>query len=142
MGAALYSKPLYLVLGDLTFFHDLNGLIAAKLYEIDIHIILINNNGGGIFSFLPQSEHPKNFELLFGTPLNIEFEHAVRMFNGSFMKMADWDHFSEMMNKSSEAKGINVYEIMTNRDRNTAEHREFWRSVSQEISIYVKGEYS
>lgn len=142
LGAALYSKPLYLVLGDLTFFHDLNGLIAAKLYEIDIHIILINNNGGGIFSFLPQSEHPKNFELLFGTPLNIEFEHAVRMFNGSFMKMADWDHFSEMMNKSSEAKGINVYEIMTNRDRNTAEHREFWRSVSQEISIYVKGEYS
>ncbi|MDF2854290.1 MAG: 2-succinyl-5-enolpyruvyl-6-hydroxy-3-cyclohexene-carboxylate synthase [Neobacillus sp.] len=141
LGVAFYSKPLYLVLGDLTFFHDLNGLIAAKLYDIDIHIILINNNGGGIFSFLPQSEHPKNFELLFGTPLNIEFEHAVRMFNGSFTKISDWDHFNEMMKKSSEARGLNVYEITTKRDRNTEEHREFWRSVSQEISVYVKGEH-
>jgi 2-succinyl-5-enolpyruvyl-6-hydroxy-3-cyclohexene-1-carboxylate synthase len=142
LGVAVYSKPLYLVLGDLTFFHDLNGLIAAKLYDIDIHIILINNNGGGIFSFLPQSEHPKNFELLFGTPLNIEFEHAVRMFNGSFVKVTDWDHFNEMMKKSHDTKGINVYEISTKRDRNTAEHREFWGSVSQEISVYVKGEHS
>jgi len=73
LGAALNSPSLYLVLGDLTFFHDLNGLIAAKLYNININIILVNNNGGGIFSFLPQSEHPKHFELLFGTPLGIDF---------------------------------------------------------------------
>lgn len=139
LGAALYSKPLYLVLGDLTFFHDLNGLIAAKLYNIDIHIILVNNNGGGIFSFLPQSEQPKHFELLFGTPLDIEFEHAIRMFNGNYTKIKDWDHFNTVMNNTSEAKGINVYEITTSRERNTAEHREFWQAVSQEISFFVKG---
>ncbi|MEH7113996.1 2-succinyl-5-enolpyruvyl-6-hydroxy-3-cyclohexene-1-carboxylic-acid synthase [Neobacillus niacini] len=139
LGAALYSQPLYLVLGDLTFFHDLNGLIAAKLYGIDIQIIVVNNNGGGIFSFLPQSEHPKNFELLFGTPLNLEFEHAVRMFNGNFTKVKDWEHLSELMNPSAEVKGLNVYEVVTNRESNLTEHREFWRIVSQEISNYVKG---
>ncbi|OLS35807.1 2-succinyl-5-enolpyruvyl-6-hydroxy-3-cyclohexene-1-carboxylic-acid synthase [Bacillus sp. MRMR6] len=139
LGAALYSKPLYLVLGDLTFFHDLNGLLAAKLYQIDIHIILINNNGGGIFSFLPQSEHPKHFELLFGTPLNIEFEHAVRMFNGKFTKIENWDHLRSAMGNSRENKGINVYEIVTRRDTNLTEHRELWSAVSQEISKYVKG---
>ncbi len=141
IGAALYSQPLYLVLGDLTFFHDLNGLIAAKLYNIDIHIIVVNNNGGGIFSFLPQSEHPKNFELLFGTPLNIEFEHAVRMFNGNFTKIKNWDHLAKELQQSGDQKGINVYEIETNRDRNRDEHRELWRSVSQEISNFVKGEH-
>jgi 2-succinyl-5-enolpyruvyl-6-hydroxy-3-cyclohexene-1-carboxylate synthase len=139
IGAGLYSQPLYLVLGDLTFFHDLNGLIASKLYGIDVKIIVVNNNGGGIFSFLPQSEHPKHFELLFGTPLNLEFEHAVRMFNGNFARVRDWDHLEELMNHSTEAKGLNVYEVVTNRESNLAEHREFWRIVSEEISNFVKG---
>ena len=140
LGAAVFSKSLYLVLGDLTFFHDLNGLIAAKLYDIDIHIILVNNNGGGIFSFLPQSEHPKNFELLFGTPLNLEFEHAVRMFNGQFTKIKDWNHLELEMKKSVDQTGIHVYEIATKREKNRDEHREFWCSVSQEISNFVIGE--
>ena len=140
LGAAYYSKSLYLVLGDLTFFHDLNGLLAAKRFNIDIHIILVNNNGGGIFSFLPQSEHPKHFELLFGTPLDLEFEHAVRMFNGRFTRIKDWDHLRIELETSYKSNGINVYEITTNRDRNRDEHREFWQDVSQEITNFVKGE--
>lgn len=139
LGAGLYSQPLYLVIGDITFFHDLNGLVAAKLYGIDITIIVVNNNGGGIFSFLPQSQHPKNFELLFGTPLNLEFEHAVRMFNGNFTRVKDWTHLDNLMKQSSELKGLNVYEVVTNRESNLTQHREFWGIVSREISNYVKG---
>ncbi|MFL6516941.1 MAG: thiamine pyrophosphate-dependent enzyme, partial [Bacillus sp. (in: firmicutes)] len=140
LGAALYSKSLYLVLGDLTFFHDLNGLIAAKLYNIDINILLVNNNGGGIFSFLPQSEHPKNFELLFGTPLDLEFEHAVKMFKGEFTRIEDWDHLGSEMMKATNQTGLKVYELRTNRDVNRDEHRGFWSFVSREISNFVKGE--
>ncbi|MBT2738951.1 2-succinyl-5-enolpyruvyl-6-hydroxy-3-cyclohexene-1-carboxylic-acid synthase [Bacillus sp. ISL-7] len=140
LGAALYSKSLYLVLGDLTFFHDLNGLIAAKLYNIDINILLVNNNGGGIFSFLPQSEHPKNFELLFGTPLDLEFEHAVKMFKGKFTRIEDWDHLGSEMMKATNQTGLKVYELRTNRDVNRDEHRGFWSFVSREISNFVKGE--
>jgi 2-succinyl-5-enolpyruvyl-6-hydroxy-3-cyclohexene-1-carboxylate synthase len=139
LGAAVYSKPLYLVLGDLTFFHDLNGLLAAKLYDIDIHIILINNNGGGIFSFLPQADYPKNYELLFGTPLNMDFEHVVKMYNGKFTRIKDWDHFSSAMNQGIDSKGLNVYEIATKRDSNLSEHRKFWAAVSKEISNFVNG---
>ena len=139
LGAALYSKQLYLILGDLTFFHDLNGLIAAKLYQIDIHIIVVNNNGGGIFSFLPQAEAKGNFELLFGTPLNLDFEHAIRMFQGDFTRINDWDHFAKTMNMSRTTNGLNVYEMVTNRDKNSAEHRKFWGSLSHEISNFVKG---
>ncbi|WP_066258333.1 2-succinyl-5-enolpyruvyl-6-hydroxy-3-cyclohexene-1-carboxylic-acid synthase [Neobacillus drentensis] len=140
LGAALYSKSFYLVLGDLTFFHDLNGLIAAKLYNLDINILLVNNNGGGIFSFLPQSEHSKNFELLFGTPLDLEFEHAVKMFKGEFTKIEDWDHLESEMMKATNQTGLKVYELRTNRDVNRDEHREFWSFVSGEISNFVKGE--
>lgn len=139
LGAALYSKPLYLVLGDLTFFHDLNGLLAAKLYGIDIRIIIINNNGGGIFSFLPQAEYPKNYELLFGTPLDMDFEHVVRMYNGQFTRITDWDHLSSIMDHEVNSKGLNVYEVVTRRDTNRDEHRKFWGAVSQEISNFVNG---
>jgi 2-succinyl-5-enolpyruvyl-6-hydroxy-3-cyclohexene-1-carboxylate synthase len=141
LGAASVSQqPSFLVLGDLTFFHDLNGLLAAKLYPIDITIIIINNNGGGIFSFLPQAEHPKHFELLFGTPLDLDFEHVVRMYNGKFTRVQDWDHFGAVMESSKTTHGLNVIEVVTKRDRNTEEHRKMWNLVSQEISKYVNGE--
>lgn len=136
--AAVYPEPLYLVLGDLTFFHDLNGLLAAKLYSIDITIIVINNNGGGIFSFLPQAQHPKHFELLFGTPLDLDFEHVVRMYNGAFTRINDWGHLQTVMDQTRQ--GLNVLEVVTKRDRNTAEHRKMWNLVSQEISKYINGE--
>lgn len=140
LGASIYSKPLYLLIGDLTFFHDLNGLLPAKLYNLDLHIILVNNNGGGIFSFLPQAEHPKNFELLFGTPLNLEFEHVVRMYGGKFTSISDRMVFREAMETSLQQSGLNVLEVVTDREKNTAEHREIWSVVSREISKFVKGE--
>ena len=139
LGIGLSSQPLYLILGDLTFFHDLNGLIAAKLYGINIHIILINNNGGGIFSFLPQADHPKHFELLFGTPLDIDFQHAVKMYGGHYELITDWDHFSSSLLENAEKPGLKVTEIQTNRDNNLTEHRKLWNAVSQEISKLIKG---
>lgn len=138
--AAVSTAPLYLVLGDLTFFHDLNGLLAAKLHQLNITIIVINNNGGGIFSFLSQAEHPKNFELLFGTPLDLDFELVIRMYNGKFTRMKDWDHLNTMMSSPKIRQGLNVFEIDTKRDRNIAEHQKVWRTVSREISKFVKGE--
>ncbi|NHM33152.1 2-succinyl-5-enolpyruvyl-6-hydroxy-3-cyclohexene-1-carboxylic-acid synthase [Neobacillus terrae] len=140
LGAALYSGPMYLILGDLTFFHDLNGLLAAKLYDIDLNIIIVNNNGGGIFSFLPQASLPRNYELLFGTPIDLDFEHVVRMYNGNFSRSQVWDHFAAAFSELSPRKGLNVFEIVTNRDKSRDEHREMWNSVSREISKWVNGE--
>jgi 2-succinyl-5-enolpyruvyl-6-hydroxy-3-cyclohexene-1-carboxylate synthase len=139
IGAASVSQPLYLVVGDLTFYHDLNGLLAAKLYNINIKILLVNNNGGGIFSFLPQSGHPKNFELLFGTPLDLDFEHVVRMYNGKFDKITSWDEFTSTFLRNMDDSGLSVMEISTTRDRNATEHRELWNHVSREISKKING---
>ncbi|MFO1444269.1 2-succinyl-5-enolpyruvyl-6-hydroxy-3-cyclohexene-1-carboxylic-acid synthase [Bacillus sp. Bva_UNVM-123] len=140
LGAGVSLQPLYLVVGDLTFFHDLNGLIAAKQYGININIILINNNGGGIFSFLPQANHPKNFEQLFGTPLDLQFEHVVKMYGGHYELITDWDHFNTVMKKFATTQGLKVMEITTNREKNLSEHRDLWNAVSQEISRILEGE--
>jgi 2-succinyl-5-enolpyruvyl-6-hydroxy-3-cyclohexene-1-carboxylate synthase len=137
--AAVMEEPLYLVLGDLTFFHDLNGLIAAKLYKLNITIILVNNNGGGIFSFLPQAEHPKHFERLFGTPLDLDFSHAVEMYGGSYTVVKNWDHFHQSFAELKNQHGLKVIEVSTDRDRNLAEHRNLWKYVSREIVKELKG---
>jgi len=140
LGAAVYEQPLYLALGDLTFFHDMNGLIASKQFQIDITVLLINNNGGGIFSFLPQANHPKNFEKLFGTPLDLKFQHAVEMYGGHYELAENWEQLSNYLQNNAGKKGLKVVEITTNRDTNTLEHRELWESVSREISRYIEGE--
>ena len=137
LGAASVTGPLYLVLGDLTFYHDLNGLLAAKLYELDIKILLINNNGGGIFSFLPQASQPKHFELLFGTPVDLDFSHVVKMYGGTFDTISSWDQFTSSFRKNREYHGLSVMEMPTGRERNVVEHRELWNLVSREISQLV-----
>lgn len=140
LGAATVREPVYLVLGDLTFFHDLNGLIQAKQERLNIKIIVVNNNGGGIFSFLPQAAERKNFEKLFGTPLDLRFEHAVRMYGGRYADINDWDHFFAVFNEFSAYEGLSVMEIKTNREVNMREHRSLWEEVSREINRYLHGE--
>lgn len=140
LGVASVSQPCYLVLGDLTFYHDLNGLLASKLYNININILLINNNGGGIFSFLPQAKEPKHFEKLFGTPLDLDFSHVVEMYNGKYDLIQDWEHFSDTFAKNQEIGGLKVMEIRTTRDSNLKEHRDLWNSVSREITAMLKGD--
>ncbi|GBF12259.1 2-succinyl-5-enolpyruvyl-6-hydroxy-3-cyclohexene-1-carboxylic-acid synthase [Tepidibacillus sp. HK-1] len=134
LGATVSGSPLVLVIGDLSFYHDLNGLLAAKLHQLNATIVLINNNGGGIFSFLPQSKQEKHFELLFGTPLDLEFEHVVKMYGGRYKRIKDWQEFRLAVNQSLSTVGLDVIEILTNRQENEQLHRKLWHSLSEKIS--------
>jgi len=140
VGASVYADNLFLIIGDLSFFHDLNGLLAAKMHHLNITIIVINNNGGGIFSFLPQAGSSKNFENLFGTPIDIEFEYAVKMYGGNYQKVANWDEFQTSITKAVETSGLNVIEVPTNRDINVQTHRSMWNRVSQEKHHLLTGD--
>ncbi|QOR65984.1 2-succinyl-5-enolpyruvyl-6-hydroxy-3-cyclohexene-1-carboxylic-acid synthase [Cytobacillus suaedae] len=131
------SDRLVLVIGDLTFFHDLNGLLAAKQYSIPITIVLINNNGGGIFSFLPQAKEEKHFETLFGTPLDLDFEHVVSMYGGKFTRINTWESFESAFLLAGEMQGISVIEVPSIREDNVTIHRTLWNRVSQEISNFI-----
>lgn len=134
LGAASTSEdPVTLLIGDLSFYHDLNGLLAAKKYAINITIVLINNEGGGIFSFLPQAKDKKHFEALFGTPLDINFEHAIKMYEGSYHLAKDENDLQQALKNSYEEKGFSVIEIKTNREENVAWHREKWASITKEL---------
>jgi len=131
LGASAGTEgPLVLVIGDLSFYHDLNGLLAAKLHQLRATIVLINNDGGGIFSFLPQAEHPEHFEMLFGTPIGLNFRAPVEMYGGRFRRVGSWEEFRAALRNSLESPGLDVVEVPTDRARNVVLHRATWRAIS------------
>lgn len=135
LGASTEFKQSVLVIGDLSFFHDLNGLLAAKLYDLNMTIIVINNDGGGIFSFLPQAENNvRHFEQLFGTPIDVNFEHAVRMYGGRYYRAENWSEFRERYQQSLAQKGLDVIEVFTDRTENVRIHRQLWSKIEQQIT--------
>ena len=130
LGVAVNRNPLVLVIGDLSFYHDLNGLLAAKLHSLNATIVLINNDGGGIFSFLPQAGLPRHFETLFGTPLGLDFKPVVEMYQGSFTQVASWNDFRTALQDGLSSSGLNVLEVRTKREENVRLHREILAAVS------------
>src|SRR5699024_6951993 len=61
IGMASGGRRVTLLIGDLSFLHSINGLLLAKRYQLPITIVIVNNNGGGIFSFLPQAKEEENY---------------------------------------------------------------------------------
>lgn len=135
LGASTQFQQSVLVIGDLSFFHDLNGLLAAKLYDLNMTIIVVNNNGGGIFSFLPQAENNvPHFEQLFGTPIDVHFEHAVHMYGGRYFRAESWSEFRNQCKQSFAHKGLSVIEVFTDRKENVLIHRKLWQKINEQVT--------
>ena len=140
--SAATEEPTVLVLGDLSFYHDLNGLLAAKLHNLNLTIVLVNNDGGGIFSFLPQADYPEHFEQLFGTPTGLDFRSAVQMYGGQFQRVGSWEQFRKAVSKGLNSNGLHVVEVSTQRDSNVALHRQLWQAVSKALDEQVLAQTS
>lgn len=123
------GSPVVLVVGDLSFYHDMNGLLAAKRHGLTMTVVLIHNDGGGIFSFLPQADHPEYFEELFGTPIGLDFRPAVEMYGGRFIGATDWDTFRRGVQAGLAGPGLTVVEVKTDRAGNVGHHRRIWQAV-------------
>jgi 2-succinyl-5-enolpyruvyl-6-hydroxy-3-cyclohexene-1-carboxylate synthase len=135
LGAAAASDgPLVLAIGDISFYHDMNGLLAAKLHDLSATIVLFNNDGGGIFSFLPQAAYPEHFEALFGTPHGLDFRPVADLYGAAYTRIATWDAFREAVAQGVAASGLSIVEVPTDRERNVALHREMWRAVSAALA--------
>jgi 2-succinyl-5-enolpyruvyl-6-hydroxy-3-cyclohexene-1-carboxylate synthase len=143
LGASVTSSaPTVLVLGDISFYHDMNGLLAAKLHKLNATIIVLNNDGGGIFSFLPQAGFPENFEELFGTPHGLDFRPAAEMYGANWRRVSDWDEFRSALTAATQSSGLNLIEVPTDRAKNVTQHREIWAALSNELATldYLQAE--
>lgn len=108
------SLPTYLVIGDLAFYHDLNSLASGIKHSIPLTVILINNNGGGIFEHLPISRHKEIFNDYFKTPLDLDFDSIVTGYGCGHLLINNWTGLRKRIKDSVTNNSIEVFEIQTN----------------------------
>ena len=115
------KKPVTLVMGDVTLLHDLNALSIIKNSHVKIILIVINNNGGGIFSFLPISKH-EVFDEYFGAPHELTFDHSAKMFNLTYFNPKTNAEFEKVYQESLKLEKSVLIELKTDRIKNVEEH--------------------
>ena len=125
--------PVVLVVGDLAFYHDMNGLLAARLHSLDATIVVINNDGGGIFSFLPQAADAAHFEQLFGTPHGMQFEPVATLYGASYRAASNVHELRAAVADGIRGTGLHIVEMRTDRARNVALHRDAWTHVATAV---------
>jgi 2-succinyl-5-enolpyruvyl-6-hydroxy-3-cyclohexene-1-carboxylate synthase len=138
--SAAGSGPVALVVGDVSFLHDLTALAMARLQDLALAIVLVDNDGGGIFSFLPQASSvapgtglPEHYEQLFGTPHRTDLTAAVRALGAGYRESTHRD-LAAAIGEAVAAKGVNVVHLRTDRASNLVLHREVAAAVQAAIN--------
>jgi 2-succinyl-5-enolpyruvyl-6-hydroxy-3-cyclohexene-1-carboxylate synthase len=113
VAAANPNRRLALVIGDLAFLHDLNSLLLLHKYSLNVTIVLINNDGGGIFRRLPIANYEPFFSQYFLAPHGLEFEGAARLFQLGYHRLAEPQAFRPVFRQALETGGPQIIEVPT-----------------------------
>jgi len=126
------DPPVVGVLGDLAFLHDSNGLLGAARRGVDATFVLLDNDGGGIFSFLPQAGalEPDRFEQLFGTPQGVDLKALCALHDIAVTPVTDPAALVPALHDSIAAGGVRVLLVRTDRAENVARHAALWSAVA------------
>ncbi len=127
------DKPVTLFVGDLALLHDLNSLAMLKGLKDPVTIVVINNDGGAIFSFLPIAQHKEVFEKFFGTPHGMNFEEAVRMFGLSYAKPETGKDFMSAYQNALKNSRSTIIEVTTDRKENSQVHKMLQEKIVKAI---------
>ncbi|MDH3261266.1 MAG: 2-succinyl-5-enolpyruvyl-6-hydroxy-3-cyclohexene-1-carboxylic-acid synthase [Acidimicrobiia bacterium] len=128
LGAAAAGQPVVILSGDLSLLHDLTALGAAARFGLPVTVIVVNNDGGGIFHFLPQAAFPKHFERLLGTPHGTDFQAAADLFGIEHHLVESNSIFTTLVGMPTESPRL--IEVRTDRSENVAIHDKAWQAVA------------
>jgi 2-succinyl-5-enolpyruvyl-6-hydroxy-3-cyclohexene-1-carboxylate synthase len=133
IGAAHASgRPTTIVSGDLGLLHDLGGLAALRDVSTPVRIVVIDNDGGGIFHFLPQEQAlaGEEFEALLGTSRGVSIERAAALFDLPHRPVEDLTEISDAL-----TAGTGLIEVKTDRQANVAVHRRLADAIHQALGV-------
>ena len=133
LGAAEGGPPAVLLTGDLAFLHDSNGLLAAKALRGSLTVILINNDGGGIFEHLPIAAHEPPFEELFATPQTVDIGALVRAHGVEHRILTSWRDLEAGV-KTLPSRGVRVWELRTDRKSDARHRKELFARVAADVA--------
>ncbi|MCB0107907.1 MAG: 2-succinyl-5-enolpyruvyl-6-hydroxy-3-cyclohexene-1-carboxylic-acid synthase [Caldilineaceae bacterium] len=128
--AAAGADPLVLITGDITFYHDMNGLLAIRQHNLrNVTIVLLNNDGGSIFRRLPVAKFEPPFTPLFLTPHGLDFRHVAQLYGIAYSKADDAAAFGDAIAHNMNGDQATIIEVQT--DGETDLHHQ--QSLAQQI---------
>ncbi len=128
------GAPVTAILGDLAALHDLNSLALVKTSETPVILLIINNDGGGIFSFLSIHDQTKHFETHFGTPHGMNFRSHTEGFGLSYMQPQTPHDLAAAYTCALDAHDSAIIEIQTDRTKNLNHHRELTARIAKALA--------
>ncbi len=134
--AAAEDAPVVVYLGDLALLHDLGGLLWGVNAGFDLTMVVANNNGGGIFDFLPIAKalDAETFDALFHTPHNLDLRPLVEGLGARHRSAGTAGALAQALAESIARPGVDVIEVPVDSAANVAEHQEISRAVSEALA--------
>src|SRR6266849_3876193 len=124
------AVPTVLLLGDLSLYHDMNGLLALQRHGIRATLVVCDNNGGGVFNFLPQAEHQDVFEELFATPLGVDFAQVARLYGLVYSPVTDRSGLEPAISDAIDKATPTMVVVQFKRDDSVSGHRLCWEAAA------------
>ncbi len=134
LGAAAAGGPVVLHIGDVALAYDLTALISARRLDLDLTIVLVNNDGGGIFHFLPVAGEVDAFEEHVATPHGLDFAQAAATFGARHVPISTAGELRDALGEALGAHGVTILEARTERAANLALHRRVADAVGAALS--------
>src|SRR5467141_599836 len=130
IAAARPSNPTVLLLGDLSVYHDMNGLWSLRRHGIKATIVVCDNNGGGVFNFLPQAQHTDVFEEIFATPLGLDFAQVARLYGLVYSPVTDRSGLEPAISDAIDKATPTMVVVRFKRDDSVSGHRLCWEAAA------------
>jgi 2-succinyl-5-enolpyruvyl-6-hydroxy-3-cyclohexene-1-carboxylate synthase len=129
------GAPTALLIGDVAFLHDSNGLLGAAGRGLDLVCVVVDNDGGGIFSFLPQARAlaSDRFESLFGTPHGLDLVALASAYGVAARRLAPGDDVASAVAAAASDGGVHVLVVGTDRAANVEIHRRIDEAVATAV---------
>ncbi|HLY48756.1 MAG TPA: 2-succinyl-5-enolpyruvyl-6-hydroxy-3-cyclohexene-1-carboxylic-acid synthase [Solirubrobacteraceae bacterium] len=121
--AAATGKPTVLLIGDVALAHDIGSLLTYRRYRLPLTIVLLNNDGGGIFEFLPVAEQVDAFEEHVATPHGLDFAKAADLYGCTYARPQSPSELGRMVARSLDEARTSILEVVTDRKENRDLHR-------------------
>ncbi len=131
------GMPVTLLIGDIASLHDLNSLALLRQSHLPVIIVILNNDGGGIFSLLPVASIPQHFEKFFATPHGCDFRNAAEMFGLKYHNPASLKDFTTVYRHAMKSKKSALIEVHTSRVANARQHQLLWEAVRDKIETQI-----
>jgi 2-succinyl-5-enolpyruvyl-6-hydroxy-3-cyclohexene-1-carboxylate synthase len=122
-GVAATGTPTVLLIGDVALAHDAGGLLAASRLNLPLTIVLLNNDGGGIFHFLPVAGETDAFEEHVATPHGLDFAQAALLYGCEYHRPRTLGDLRDAIDRSMADTATTILEVRTDREENLALHR-------------------